>query len=239
ARPAFHGFGSKDEEASVLNGLGYVNREMGDWQKSLGYYQQARAIFASVHDMVGKMEAIRGVGKALAMLRNYKLLMPLYQDELRVASQSGDQQAIASALADIATGYETAGRFDQAEAFYGRSLEGYRASHNLYGEGETLILLGRVQAKRGRYSQAIASLQRANKLKEEKKEIEEIAKIQYELARVYLRLNRLKEAKSAIEKTIDIVEKQRLSISRFDSRASYFAAVHAYYALYIDILLSL
>src|SRR2546430_3517227 len=35
--PALRRLGSKDEEASVLNGLGYVSRQTGDWQKSLEY----------------------------------------------------------------------------------------------------------------------------------------------------------------------------------------------------------
>jgi CHAT domain-containing protein/tetratricopeptide (TPR) repeat protein len=239
ARPVFHGFGNKDDEASVLNGLGYVNSETGDWQKSLEYYQQAKAIFASVHDMVGGIESIRGIGKALTKMGNVKLLLPLYQQELRLARQSGDPVAVAGSLADLASAYELKNRYIQAEASFRRALEGYREAHHLYGEGAVLMRLGRLQAKRGRYSEAIASLESANVLEQQLGEIEEIAKIQYELARAYLRLNRLQEAKSAIEKTIEIVEKQRLTISHFDSRASYFAAVHAYYGLYIEIYMLL
>ncbi|PYV53572.1 MAG: hypothetical protein DMG98_20675 [Acidobacteria bacterium] len=239
ARPVFHGLGNKDDEASVLNGLGYVSRETGDWQKSLEHYQKARAIFASVHDMVGELEAITGMGKALTTMKNYKLLLPLYVAELRLARRAGDPVKVSDSLADMAAAYEAQNRPAQAEAFYRRSLETFRAVDHLYGEGDILIRLGRLQAKRGRYSQAIASLERANALREETGQIEEIAKIQYELARAYLRLNRLEEAKSAIEKTIDIVEKQRVTISHFDSRASYFAAVHAYYALYIEIFMLL
>src|SRR5205823_11406484 len=130
-------------------------------------------------------------------------------------------------------------RYVSAEAFYRRSLETYQAAHNLYGEATALKHLGRLQAKRGRYSQAIAFLESANSLEVKLGEVEEIAEIQYELARADLRLHRLEEAKSAIEKTIDIVEKQRMSISHFDSRASYFAAVHPYNALYIEIFMLL
>ena len=35
ARPLFRDIGDRDDEASVLNGLGYVNRATGDWQKSV------------------------------------------------------------------------------------------------------------------------------------------------------------------------------------------------------------
>jgi CHAT domain-containing protein len=239
SRPVFQVLGNKDEEASVLNGLGYVNRETGDWQKSLEYYRQARAIFASLRDMVGQMEAIRGVGKALSMTRNYESLLPLYRQNLRLARQSGDPVAIAGSLADLAHAYEGTRQYIQAEASYRRSLKQYRAAHHLYGEVDILVALGRLHIRNGTYFEAITSLESANEMQQRLGEIERVANIQYELARVYLRLNRLEEAKSAIEKTIDIVEKQRMSISHFDSRASYFAAVHAYYALYIEILMSL
>jgi len=239
ARGILHRLGSKDDEASVLNGLGLVNRQSGDWQKSLAYHQQARAIFASVHDMHGEIVAITEMGKTLAMMGNYRPLMPLYRKEFHQARESGLPVAIADSLADMAVAYEATNRYVSAEAFYRRSLETYQAAHNLYGEATALKHLGRLQAKRGRYSQAIAFLESANSLEVKLGEVEEIAEIQYELARADLRLHRLEEAKSAIEKTIDIVEKQRMSISHFDSRASYFAAVHAYYALYIEILMAL
>lgn len=239
SRRVFQILGNKDEEASVLNGLGYVNRETGDWQKSLEYYRQARAIFASVHDLVGEMEAIRGVGKALSMTRDYESLLPLYRHNLRLARQSGDRVAIAGSLADLAHAYEGTGQYIQAEASYRRSLTEYRAAHHIYGEADILVALGHLQIILGSYFEAVTSLENARDLQQQLGEIEGVANIQYELARVYLRLNRLERAKSEIEKTIGIVEKQRMSISHFDSRASYFAIVHAYYSLYIQVLMSL
>jgi len=239
SRRVFQVLGNKDEEASVLNGLGYVSRETGDWQKSLEHYRQARAIFASVRDLVGEMEAIRGVGKALSMTRNYESLLPLYRQNVRLARQAGDPVAIAGSLADLAHAYEGTGQYIQAEASYSRSLKEYRAAHHLYGEADILVALGRLQITLGNYFEAVTSLESAHELQQQLGEIEGVANIQYELARVYLRLNRLEGAKSAIENTIDIVEKQRMSISHFDSRASYFAFVHAYYTLYIQVLMSL
>lgn len=239
SRPVFQVLGNKDEEASVLNGLGYVNRETGNASESLKYYRQARAIFASLRDMVGEMEAIRGLGKTLSMARNYESLLPLYRQNLRLARQSGDPVAIAGSLADLAHAYEGTRQYVQAEASYRRSLKQYRVAHHLYGEADILVALGHLQIILGSYFEAVSSLESANDLQQQLGEVEGVANVQYELARVYLRLNRLEEAESAIEKTIDIVEKQRMSIAHFDSRASYFAAVHAYYALYIEILMSL
>jgi tetratricopeptide (TPR) repeat protein len=180
AKPAFSGWNYAYLVAlfgTSLNGLGFVNRETGDLQKSLEYYQKARAIFAGVHDMVGELEAITGMRKALTAMKNYKQLLPLCAAELRLSRQAGDPVLVAASLADMAAAYEAENKYAQAEAFYRRSLETYRAAHHLYGEGDILILLGRLQAKRGRYSLAIASLEHASELKQETGQIEEIAKI--------------------------------------------------------------
>jgi len=239
ARPLFRDVGDRDDEASVLNGLGLVSRETGDWDKSLGYYRTAKAAFANVQDLLGEHEATEGIGKALAAMKNYKQLLPLYLAELRLARKANNSVLAASAFAHIASAYEAEKRYVQAEYFYRLSLAGYRAVDHTYGEGEALIRLGRLQARRKEYQQAIASLEQANSLKEKMGQIEEIAEIQYELAWIYRRLNRLEDSRLAIEKTIDIVEHQRISISHFDTRALYFASVHRYYALYVQVLMLL
>jgi len=239
ARPVFQEIGNKDDDGSVLNGLGFVSREMGDWQNSLHYYENARGAFASVHDQLGQIEAIRGIGKALIVINAQVSLLSLYESELRIAREAGDPVAVGQALEDTASAYEAEKKYAQAEALYQRSLEGSRNANHLNMEGDTLMRLGRLQAAQKKYAEAVASLELANRLKSQTGEIEKIAKIQYELASVYLRMNRLQDALAAIEKTIDIIEKQRVSISHFDSRASYFASVHQYYALYVQILMLL
>jgi CHAT domain-containing protein len=238
SRPIFRDIGDKDNEGIVSNGLGYVSWELGDWQKSLEHYQHARAIFARLQDQLGEIEAISGMGKALTALKSYKAVLPLYAAELRLARQMGDPLAVAHALQDIATGYEAESRYAQAETFYRSSLRSFRAANNFYSEGEVLIRLGHLQAAQKRYQQAIVSLEQAKMLEEKIGRIAEIGKVWYELACIYRRLNRLEDAQSAIEHSIEIIEKQRVTISDFDSRASYFASVHLYYALYIQVLMS-
>jgi CHAT domain-containing protein len=239
AQPILQSIGNQDEEASVLNGLGYASRETGDWQKSLQYYRSARKAFASVQDLLGEHEAVTGMGKALLSMKRYEQLLALSAAELQIARRSGDPALIASSLGDLAAVHEAQSDYPASEADYRRALETYRGANHLYGEGDILIRLGRLQARRGRYDEALGLLEEAKTLKEKTEQVEEIAKIQYEKARIYRHLNRLDEARSAIERTIEIVEMQRVTIAQFDSRASYFSSVHRYYALYIDVLMRL
>ena len=115
----------------MLNGLGYVSRETGDWQKSLEYYQRARSIFADVRDLRGEIEAITGIGKAMTAMKNYHALLPLYQAELRLARQAGDPVLVAVSLRDIAGAVEAEKRYAKAETFYRSALEAYRAADDI------------------------------------------------------------------------------------------------------------
>jgi CHAT domain-containing protein/tetratricopeptide (TPR) repeat protein len=239
ARPLFRDIGDRDDEASVLNGLGYVNRATGDPHKSVEYYQAARAAFAAVHDLLGEQGAINGMGEALAATKSYKRLLPLYFAALRLGRKANSPVDVASAFAHIASAYEAEGKFTEAEMFYRRSIQAYRAVDHIYGETDSLIRMGHLQATLKRYPEAIASLERASALNGKTGQIEEKATIQYELAWIYRALNRLEDSRLAIEETIDLVEHQRISISRFDTRALYFASVHRYYALYIQVLMLL
>jgi len=239
AEPLLHTLGTRDEEASVLNGLGYTSRETGDSEKSLEYYRRARTMFASVQDLLGEHEAITGMGKALLAMKRYEELLPLYAEELKLARRSGQTALVASSLGDMAALYEAQKKYEMSEQFYLRALETYRSVNHLYGEGDILLRLGRLQALRGRNLEALQLLDSAKERKEKTGQIEEVGKVQYEKARVYRNLDRLEEAKSAIEETIEIIEEQRVTIAKFDSRASYFASVHRYYALYIELLMLL
>jgi len=239
AEPLLRGVGNRDDEASVLNGLGFASREVGDAEKSLEYYRRARTAFASIQDFSGEHEAITGMGKALLGMKRYQELLPLYTAELRLANRSGDPALIASSLGDMASLYEAQEKYDVAERYYRRALATYRNAKHLYGEGDMLLRLGRLESLQGKYTEALTLLAAADELKEKTGQIEEAAKIQFEKARVLKRLGRLDEAMASIKRTLDIVEHQRVTISEFDSRAAYFASVHRYYTLYIELLMRL
>ncbi len=237
--PVFHAIGDKDNEAIMLNIMGRVARETGDADASLIDYRRARAVFAQADDRLGEVEAITGMGMALEAIHQFQDLLPLYKAKLRLAQQAGNRVLQASALADLAGAHQRERRYAQAEPLYLRALDTYHSANHPRGEGDVLIRLAGMQTEQGRYSEAVSSLNRALPLKEETNQIEDVARIHYELAADFRRLNRLEDALAEIEKTIAIIEQQRLTISKFDSRASYFASVHRYYALYVQVLMQL
>jgi len=237
--PVFHQMGDKDDEAIVLNERGSLARESGDPQTALDDYRRARAIFASLDDREGEIEAISGTAAALADLGEYQQLPSLYAQKLRLAQQAGNQVLIASALMNMAGIQERNREYKKAGEIYRQALEKYRSAGHAYAEGDALMRLASLSVAQGEDDEAIAFLKNARKLKTGTSQIENVARIEYELARIYRRQHRLNEARAEILQTIHIIESQRLRLAEFDSRAQYFASVHQYYSLYIQLLMEL
>lgn len=239
ALPVFHNLGDKDNEAIILNGMGFASRETGDIGTSLAYYTRANALFTTVRDRLGAGEAVTGMGKALRSMGRYQALLPLYYAKLRLARMTRSAGLEASTLADLAATYELQHHYAKAQTFYQKALAAYSSAKRDYGVADVLTRLALLDAREGNDAQAITLLEKVLLLRGKTGQAEATAAVHYELANIYRRLGRLEEARAAIEKTIDIIESQRLKIANFDSRAAYFSSVHRYYALYIQILMLL
>jgi CHAT domain-containing protein len=239
ALPVFQRIADKDNAAIVLNILGLIARQSGDLEESLRYYRRARNDFASVRDDLGELASIKEIAEILLSQHRYGDVEPLYARKLQLAQATSNHAYLASALLDIAGVYARQHRYKQAHETYQRSLAEFRVAGNPDGESDALERTAELEAEQGRYQQALQVLGEAQALRDQAGEIEDLARIQYLRARIYLRINDLEKARSEIEKTVAIIESQRLRIAKFDSRAQYFASVHEYYSLYIQVLMAL
>lgn len=239
ALKVFHEFADRESEGAVLNNMGKLSREIGEPETSLKYYRRARLSFAAVHDHLGEADAITGIAAAFSAMGEYQRLSLLYQDKLRVAEEARNNTFIASAMADMANLHERNHEFAKAEELYRHSAAIYQSNHHWRGESNALLGLAHLQIEQHRDTEAISTLEAARVLKETNRDQESLAKIGFELAYVYRRMGHIEDALAAIQPTITIIESQRLQIANFDSRAAYFAAVHRYYSLYIQVLMGL
>ena len=239
ALPVFQRIGDKDDAAIALNTLGMVDQQDGDLEQSLEHYRRARADFASVQDDLGEFDSISAIADILLSQHRYGELEPLYVRKLHLAQSTSNSAFQAWALLDLAGVYARQHRYTKAEETYQRGLAQYRSLGKLEGESDALERMAALQAEQGRFQQSLQMLGEAQALWEQLGEVESMARIQYLRARTYLKLNDPEEARSEIEKTIATIESQRLRIAKFDSRAQYFASVHDYYSLYIQVLMAL
>jgi CHAT domain-containing protein/predicted negative regulator of RcsB-dependent stress response len=239
ALPVFQRIGDKDDAAIALNILGMVGQQDGDLEQSLEDYRRARRDFASVQDDLGELDSISAIADILLSQHRYGELEPLYVRKLHLAQSTSNSAFQAWALLDLAGVYARQHRYAKADETYQRGLAQYRSERKLDGESEALERMAGLQAELGKYQQALDLLGEAQSLRERLGEVEGVARVQYLRARLYFKLNDLEHARSEIAKTISIIESQRLRIAKFDSRAQYFASVHEYYSLYIQVLIGM
>jgi CHAT domain-containing protein/tetratricopeptide (TPR) repeat protein len=237
AKDEFEVVGDDERKARALNTLGYTSMQIGEPEVALKNWLQTRAAYARMQDRLGEAATISIIGKALIALHRFEELPGLFQEELRLAKQVGHKSAEASALADIAGVEELNKQYSSAESHYLESLDIYHSLGSKSNESEILTLLGELFIGQGEYRQARSFLEQAYSIIKDYKEVEDEAKIHYDLAYIHRKLDHLEDAISSIEQAIPIIERQRSAITKFDSRASYFAAVHNYYKLYIELLM--
>jgi CHAT domain-containing protein/tetratricopeptide (TPR) repeat protein len=239
ATQTFHNLGDRDSEAVVLNERAWISEQLGDYETSLRYFSQAWHIFAAVGDEFGAMGAIDGAARARLHLHEYAQAELLYRIKLSRAQRAHHYHNEAAAFANLADVAQIQHQYRKAETLYLRSIELSRSARDVWDEIGILISLGRLYVKTRQYEKAEHSLHDALRLEESNDEAAREAQVHYELATMYQSLHKYDVAKTESEAAIHIIESQRTKVSDFESRATYFASVHEYYQLYIDILMQL
>ncbi|HEY6252124.1 MAG TPA: tetratricopeptide repeat protein, partial [Candidatus Angelobacter sp.] len=239
AREIFRNLGDRANEGVVLNGLGVINSELGNYEAALGYHKQAREIFISAGDRLGELAAIDSIAKDEWSLHRYSEARLLYTSELKRARQLKTYREEAAAFSDLGDIYLYEEKYRQAELFYKRSLSAYKRAKYIAGEADILTRFGRLCARTKRYGEALTYFNLAIVRAKAAKEVVKEAEAHYELADTHRLSGQFELAKAESEKALGIIESERVKVSDFGSRATYFASVHEYYQLYIEVLMQL
>jgi CHAT domain-containing protein len=142
-------------------------------------------------------------------------------------------------MLDLGAVSELQHEYERARSLYVHALALARSAQDNFDESEALIKIGRFYALQKQYAQSLQAFDGALELKNSANDVTASAKIYFEIASVYQSLHKLPTAQKEIEKAIQIIESQRTKVSDYESRASYFASVHQYYELYVEVLMQL
>jgi len=238
ALAVFERISDHDNAAVAFNVLGMVARRSGDLEAAAEAYRRARKLFVAAKDELGEGDAISGL-MDVSVDRNDATNPELYARGLALAKSTHNEALLATALVGIGDLKFRVRRFTLARAEYRRSLDAAREAGNPYETALTLGRLARVAVAENELDEALKLYAQAQTLEEQAGAIEDVAKTQYMRSRIYLMRSEPQKALTEIEKTVAIIEQQRLRITKFESRAQYFMWVHEYYSLYIRALMAL
>jgi CHAT domain-containing protein len=238
ALAVFERVADNDNAAVAFNILGMVARRSGNLEAAADAYRHAQILFVAAKDELGEGDALSGL-MDVSVDRNDATNPGLYARGLVLAKATQNQAQLATALVGTGDVMFRDRRFTLAQAEYRKALDAAREAANPYEEALALERLAKVAVAKGNLDEALALHAQAQTLEDQSGAIEDVARTQYLRARIYLAKSDPRDALAEIEKTVAIIEQQRLRIAKFESRARYFAWVHEYYALYIRVLMAL
>jgi CHAT domain-containing protein/tetratricopeptide (TPR) repeat protein len=219
---------------SVGRVLFYV---LGEDEQAIDYYRQALEIQQEIKDHRRAAQTLDDIGRINFSSGRYSEALDHYDRAIKLQRDSGDTVGEAETLSYIGMVYTASGRYDEALDHHRRALKIQQDAGDRVGEGRTLHNMGMAYFVAGNDEQALVHLNAALKIWRDVLFRTAEAETRYVIARVENRRGNFVEARRQIEEALPIVESLRTKIANQYLRISYFASVHKYYELYIDILM--
>ena len=148
-------------QADAHAGLGFVQREMGDYTAAAASLARAMTIYADLGDRPGHAHALTELGFLGVLTGDYGAAAVSYQQALALARSATDRLGEAAALNHLGLVQHLTGDYLAAAASQQQALALFRDLGNLHGQAYTLNDLGAVQRETGDYRAAAASQQQS------------------------------------------------------------------------------
>jgi len=239
ARDVFRRIGDQQGEAVVSNGLGKVFEDLNLKQEAVDSYSLALRLNQTIGNRDFEAVSAYYMGRVWRDLGDFSRALEYYNNSLALSRQSGKSRMVIMALMDVAAIYVKQQRLAEAMDLYQESLAFYKKIVDLRREALIHQGLGELFRVRAQPELAVQEYRLALDLFQQIKDPQGQAESLYWLARVFQGQGSLDEALTESQKSIDIIEVQRARVIGQNWRSSYFASVHRYFELQVDILMQL
>jgi CHAT domain-containing protein len=151
----------KPGEAKTLNNIGDVYQNLGDYAKSIAFYQQALDIFRAIGDKAGQRTSLNNIAVAYGKQNQYAKAVEFFNQALAITKEIGDKAGETAILNNLAAAYRNQSQYPQAIASYQQALALAKEISDRAGQGITLTGLGAVYFKQNQYAKALEFYQPA------------------------------------------------------------------------------
>jgi CHAT domain-containing protein len=229
------------EEADVLDNLGMVHAFLGDGLQALEYFLAALDIRWRLKEPKGWAVTLSNVGYAYTLLGDNAEALKQLALALPLCEQSRDKRFEAYTLVRMGMAYVSMGEPRKALERYERALTIQQEPEfeDRRGQAITLDQIGQALALSGELAEALKKYDRALELWKAVGDGQGQALSLYGIARVERDRHNLANARDRVEEAISIVESLRNKVTGRQLRMTYFAGKQDFYALAIDVRMSL
>jgi tetratricopeptide (TPR) repeat protein len=197
------------EEATLLNNLGRVHKDLGDQRVALKYFEQALPILRDLHDHAGEGNTLSNLGLVYSDLGDKERALGYFQQALPILRIVGARALEGRVLNNLGYVYTNLGDHRSALEYLEQALPVLRQVRDRIGEGRTLSNLGRVYSALGDKRFALEYFEQALDIRHRAGDIAGEAITLSNMAAAMESLGNIAKAITLAEKVIEIREALR------------------------------
>jgi CHAT domain-containing protein/Tfp pilus assembly protein PilF len=138
-----------------LGNLGVAYESLGQYERSINYYEQALSIAQEIGDRNMEGSTLGNLGITYDSLGQYATAIDYYEQVLAIAQKIGDRQGEGNHLGNLGLVYSSLGQYATAIEHHEQALSIAREIGDRRGEGNHLGNLGIAYESLGQYTEAL------------------------------------------------------------------------------------
>lgn len=182
-------------EATILNNIGEIHRQMEQYGEALAYYEQALLISESLHNLTNIAGILLNMGHIYNRLNQDAKALSTYQESIEYSRELDEMILLGEALNSIGQIYEKSQEDQSALQYYMDSLSVLKECGNKFYRIDVLVSIGKLFINQNQ-DQGLAYLHEALLFAEE-------ISAENECAKIHLALFTYFEAKQDFAKALD------------------------------------
>lgn len=192
---------------SVLNNVGLIRQEEGDYSGALKRFMEASDIFLKINEQNYLALSYTNIGNLYYTLGRYDKALEYLSKSVRISEMSEDSSNMAISYNNVGNVYLSLKDYIPAQEFYNKALAINKSLNRIYGLSTSYINLAMVYEGKGEYKQALEYNRLSIELSRRVNDIEGVILSLINTGNIYISLKEFEQAE------VSLTEAQRLSSS--------------------------
>ena len=196
-------------QADVYGVLGTLYYKMGDYQKSIEFYENAFDIYDELKQIEEQITCLKGIGNSFIKLNQYDEACETFLECSAICSDNNDIYNLLDCLGNLITIYETQENWDIVYELYKKTLKAFQEIHDIKGIITSYFNLGIIKKKESDFNEAIINFKKGTNTAIDSGYTELILKGLGYIGEVMVYQSRMNEAKEVYIKALSIANEVR------------------------------
>ena len=191
----------KRELSTANNGLGIINRRLGNLPTALAHYQTSLKLNEELGDTVNISYSFYNIGVIYRDLKEYDMALDYYNKSLAIREKAKDTLGMAGSYNGIGVLYRRMEEYDKAIDYYKKSLACSEIANDDVNVAQSYNNIGVVKVMQGNLQEAFEYFDKAFEMHKEKDNKGGMAKYYANVSYVYNKLGNFSKAIASAEKS--------------------------------------